>query len=248
MNISYLRRALYLVALSSVLFVSLSRATADVSIAPTDECGIWKWDGPREEKDLRIKTTLIVGSSGSDCHGAFRLQNDTGVWGFGGYSLGLRSRSENANVVWRPPPSEGAESVLLTPLIDVELHSIPLDRTSDAWVFVMGDMTLYTVAVDTSIFLLKTALALAPPGFECFIPEEQILLTGIRVSNILTTVTELALRGDFEGARREFLQIAEHYYEVSAGVIFELGFDCGAKLLKQAARLAIAKIIMAYLT
>jgi len=240
-----------MVVVSLMLFVSVPHAPIGISATQTDECGIWKWDGPREEKDLRIKTTVIVGSSGGDCHGVFRLKNDTGVWGFGGgYSLELRSRSENANVVWRPPPNVGSQSVLLTPLIDVELHSTPLNRTSDAQVFVTGDMTLYTVAVDTSIFLVKTALALAPLGLECWVPEEQILLTGIRLSNILMTVTELALRGDFEGARRELLQIGAHFYERSASVIVELGIDCAAEIFKGVANrpVVIAKIALAYLT
>ncbi len=251
MSMSYPRRALHIVLVSSVILVSLPYAPTGASTTQTEECGTWKWEGPGEEKDLRIKTTLIIGSSGDDCHGAFRLKNDTGVWWLGGgYSLALRAHSENANIVWRPPPPAGAQSVLLTPWIDVELHGTPLNRTSGGQVFVTGDMTLGTVAVDTSIFLLKAVLALAPPGLSCWIPEEHILFTGIRLSNILVTATELALRGDFTGAWWELLQIAHHFYEASGEVMVGLGIDCAAEIFKGAAKrpVIIAKIAWAYLT
>jgi Tol biopolymer transport system component len=216
----------------------------------TDECGIWKWDGPNEEKGLRIQTSLITEASEIDCRGAFRFHNDTGAWGFGGYTLSLQSRSENTELVWVPPLARGIRTARLTPLLDIELHTTPENIASSATVSLQGDMTLSTVTFDSAIFMIRTAFTLSPPGTSCLIPEEQIFLTGMRVANILTTTTELALRGDFRGAYDEFLQIAEHFFEQSGEVMAEIGLDCAADILKGVAErpAVVTRIAIDYLT
>jgi hypothetical protein len=219
-------------------------------LPPVDECGIWKWDGPTEEKDLRIQTSLITEASEVDCEGVFRLHNDTTVWGFGGYTLNLQAQSDNAEIAWIPPQSGESDRAELTPLLDIEVRTKPIDQLADASVSLHGEMTLSTVALDTAIFLIRAALTFSPPGTSCIIPEEQILFTGLRVANILTTTTELALRGDFRGAYQEFMQIVDHFYEQSLEVMAEIGLDCATDILKSVAEkpAIIIRIGVDYLT
>src|SRR5436190_1072590 len=52
---------------------------------PQDECGQWNWEGPWNDKDLRIETSPITKpeekATGQACHGAFRLKNQTATYG-----------------------------------------------------------------------------------------------------------------------------------------------------------------------
>jgi hypothetical protein len=134
--------------------------------------------------------------------------------------------------------------------LDIELHPTPINKSSNASVSIQGDMTLSTVTFDTAVYLIRTAFNLSPTGTSCVIPEEQILLTGIRVVNILTTTTELALRGDFRGAYQEFMQIANQFYDQAGEVMAEIGLDCATDILKSVAEkpAMIIRIGVDYLT
>lgn len=214
------------------------------------QCGSWKWVGTTKEKDLRIQTILVTESSGNDCRGAFRLHNDTDILGFGGYSFEIQTKATNAHGYWVPNSDHSSKHILLTPLLDTRLQTAPINPSANATLFLSGDLTLYSFTIDLSTFLIRAGLEFSPPGVACFIPEETLLFTSIQVSNILVTTAELTLKGDYEAAWDEFLQIADHFYEQSGEVMGELGYECATDALKALAEkpVVIFKIAVDYLT
>jgi len=217
----------------------------------TPECGTWSWE--ISEKDKRITVKPITNSSDVYCHGSFSLSNDTDLLGFGGYTLELDVHSNNADILWQPVflvHGDPFNKVDLLPPLITELHAVPRDTSLEVPIIVQGDMTLRSYLWDVDLFLLRTALALKPPGTTCVIPEELLAFVALRTSTILGTTVGLAFKGNFIGAKKEFLQIAEEFYGQAAESLAEIGLDCGADILKSVIKkpLEIVKIGVAYLT
>ena len=203
------------------------------------------------DRDLRVETALITEASGDDCHGAFRLANRTAK--YGGYSLDLRVRATNTQWDWKPSAvvlADSGERILLVPSLPLEIHTTPLNPSSKGSVRIEGDMTLRSFAADLATFLVRAALELSPPGTSCVVPEEQLLFTTVRLSTIVIASAELALDGDFVGARDELQQVLPELYEQAGDAMIDIGLDCVGEALKEVAKkpVLIAKIGIAYLT
>jgi WD40 repeat protein len=198
---------------------------------PVAECKNWGILSPKDEKDKRIITTQITDEIRQECRGAFRFNNNTSIKGFGGYTLELIPVTNNTTVSWSPPLYGFNDGFLLFPQLDLEAHAFPTDKTLDAQISLIGEMTVPTVVVDSGVFLITTAFSLAPPGIGCLIPEEQLFFTAVRLAYILNNSTQLALRGDFIGAREELMQVLEFFYERAGELLSEIGFECASDLL-----------------
>ncbi len=212
-------------------------------VAADSPCGVWD----RTTSDQRIRLTRLSEASGDDCHGAFLFSNDTGIWGLGGYTLELQiQRSENANGVWI---TLAEESPPLLPSLDLELHTFPVDRYSEAQVSVEGAMTLTSFTADTALFLLKTALIFVP-GRACVVPDEQVAYAAVRASHIIAPAVELAWEGDLIGAIQELQQLLPEFLSRSSAALKEIGLDCAAEFLKAiiGQPAVILKLGVAYMT
>jgi len=247
-------RLLSIVVISFLLLPSTytQAETLQQSVA---NCGNWEVDESVQGEDYRIKTTIITDISGSDCHGAFQLSNETDVRNIfgidinsGGYTLEVIPYPLNANVEWVPAGDPDGKNYILPPL-EIEIHSTPLDMGSSAVITLQGDMTFNSFAIDLSLFFLRLGMALIP-GSGCIINEEQLMFTALRTSDILTTTAKLTLRGDIFGAREELLQVIDKFYEKAGETLKSIGVECGidlfASLVKKPA--AAAKIIIAWWT
>jgi len=197
---------------------------------------------------------VITSASGTDCHGALRLSNGTGLLGFGGYTLELQTDdAQNASFEWLPAlAAHGDQNSMadLLPSLDIELHAVPFDTSSQARIHAQGSMTFRAWTQDVSLFLLRTALALAPPGASCFVPEEQLAYSSIRVSSIVYATADLAFKGDWLGAVQEFSQVADEFFTRAGEALKEVGLECAGDALKGIAKkpFLIAKIGLAYIT
>jgi photosystem II stability/assembly factor-like uncharacterized protein len=214
---------------------------------PVEPCGTWARQIPVIEKDARISSIFIHAESQPPCQASFRLINETDLLGYGGYTFELTTQTQNATASWRPAlwPSH-----ILAPVLDLELEAVPTHLDLHGQIAIRGDMTLTGVAVDTSLFLLRTGLAISPPTTQCFVDEETLLFAAIRVSNIVATTAELAFQGRYHAAHQELNQIGAHFYEASAGILVDVGLDCAADLLLEevAKKLLVkARIIAHYL-
>ncbi len=236
------------IVLAFVFLTSQASSQAFKQQQPELPCGKWSVDVSNSGKDTRVQTTLITEASGTDCHGAIRLSNETGVYGFGGYTLELTSYMNNAEKTWVPAQDTNGKAYLL-PTLDTEIHATPLDTASGATISIQGDMTLRSFSVDLSLFALRTGLALMP-GAGCVISEEQLLFVTLRSSDILRTAAELSLKRDFIGARDELVQVSDEFYMRAGEALKEAGVDCGIELMQSIIKrpLAITQIGIAYLT
>lgn len=211
------------------------------------QCGTWARREPVAAKDARINSISVFAETEPPCRASFRLKNETDWLNLGGYTFGLTTQTQDASFSWHPTL---APTDLLAPVLDLEMEMLPLDPGVAAHVAIRGEMTLSGVAVDTSLFLLRAGLALAPPGTNCLVDEEALLFTAVRVSSIVSTSAELALQLRFNAAYHELLQIGAHFYEESAAVLASIGFDCAADvLLEEVARkvYVVARIVVDYI-
>jgi Tol biopolymer transport system component len=183
-----------------------------------------------------------------------RFSNGTGLLGFGGYTLELQTDdAQNASFEWLPAlAAHGDQNSMadLLPSLDIELHAVPFDTSSQARIRTQGSMTFRAWTQDVSLFLLRTALALAPPGASCFVPEEQLAYSSIRVSSIVYATADLAFKGDWLGAVQEFSQVADEFFTRAGEALREVGLECAGDALKGIAKkpVLIAKIGFAYIT
>ncbi|MCL5995292.1 MAG: hypothetical protein M1546_04465, partial [Chloroflexi bacterium] len=152
---------------------------------------------------------LISSNTTGACPGVFRLSNETGVWGFGGYVMELKPILGSVLAEWIPADHSNRTKYIL-PGLDVELHATPLSKSSPGEIIILGDQTVGTMTTDTSIFLLRIALDFVPAG--CVVPEEQIFLAALRTSDIVDASVKLALKGDFVGAKAELSQVVADFY------------------------------------
>ena len=196
-------------------------------------------------QDSRVNATLINAGSGADCRGSVRFANGTGLPLIGGgYTLELQAHNiQNANLQWIPMAD-------LLPSLDIQLHALPIVVSAPAQVLIHGKMTLRSWIWDASLFLLRTALALEPIGVSCWIPEEQLVYSAVRVSSIVGATTSLAADGDWIGARQEFSQVADEFYTRAGEVLKDAGVGCAFDVLKKKAKtpVIIARISLAFLT
>lgn len=203
-----------------------------------------------EEKDRRIKVELLRKEPGDECQGVFHFSNATGVFGFGGYTLELRPSITNAKAEWTPPGDPDGKAYLPPAPLDVDMRVVPLDASSGASVYVNGEMTVGSLVIDTSLFVLKAALELIPLPTGCLIQEDQLLWMALRNSYLVEPAVGLALKGDFRGARNELSLRMNEFLEQAQGYAAEAGLDCVAEALKAVLKkpVAVAKIVLAYLT
>ncbi len=203
------------------------------------------WQIAVNPQDSRVNATLVNTGSGMNCLGSARFSNGTGLPLIGGgYSLELQAHNiQNANLQWIPLAD-------LIPSLDIQLHVSPIVVSAPAQVLIQGKMTLRSWIWDGSLFLLRTALALEPIGMSCWIPEEQLVYTAVRVSSIVGATTSLAANGDWIGARREFSQVADEFYTRAGEVLRDAGVGCAFDVLAKKAKtpVKIAKISLAFLT
>ena len=197
--------------------------------APPTECGTWQWDGPTEEKDLRITTTQITDDAWENCRGAFELRNETSVFlEFGAYSLELQASTTNAELNWSPQlfDEQKGKQFLLPPL-DLTLYAIPVDPSSDAQVLIQGNMTLNSFRQDFALVLISSALdvVLDVVGIPCIIPEEQIPYASIKISNtgVLDEAIQSLFQKDLKGAKDALQEALGEFFGMAAE---EIGVDC----------------------
>lgn len=239
-------RHLHLRALCCMSVLLVSVILVSSSPPPTyaqSPCGTWQV--AMNPLDSRIGAAVFIYGSGTNCRGAVRLSNGTGLPLIGGgYALEMHAHNvQNATFQWVPMAD-------LLPSLDIELHAVPNVISSPARVYAQGDMTLRSLTWDASLFLLRTALALDPIGISCVIPEEQLVYAAIRVSSIVGTATSLASSGDSVGARQEFSQTADEFYTRAGEALRDVGIGCAFDGLKRIAikPAIIAKIGLAFVT
>lgn len=223
------------------------------SIIAQSPCGTWQANV--NIQDQRMQPNVFIPGSDASCHGAVRLSNNTGLPLIGGgYTLEVEAYSvQNASFYWQPSfIAHGNQNSMadLLPSVNIELHSVPNVGASNARIGIRGNMTLRSWTVDTSLFLLRTALVIEPTGLSCLIPQEQLVFTAIRVSSIVEGTTQLASAGDMISARQEFSQVADEFFTKAAESLQEVGIGCAFDALEKVVGkpILIAKVGVALLT
>lgn len=201
---------------------------------PPASCGRWERQGPEAEKDRRIETTLVFSDPELPCGAAFRLENRTDwVGGYGGYTLELSWRPEEAWTEWSGLiPHWRDDVVLLMPQLDAELSGVPTDPGSPANVFVRGDLTVTSASLDSAVYLLRIAMNLAGVGVAC-IDEEGLIFAAMETYQIIERSVELAINGQFPEAYLELSQVIDEFYERAAEVFVDTGSSCVAVALQE---------------
>lgn len=231
-------------------FLTPSKNVIASSFQQTEtQCGYWNVEVSMKEKDARILTTFIHEKSGKDCQGTFRLSNETDVVGSGGYTFELQTNTNNANINWIPREEKSGEKFLLPPLTS-EIKVTPIDSSSEASVIIRGDMIIKTLPIDLSLFVLRTGLALIPGGPSCLISEEQLLFAVFRNYDSLSTVSEIALKGNIISSREELEQVLSVFYRRVGDYLATVGVDCASDMFDSITKSegGILKISYAYLS
>lgn len=216
--------------LSAFLIITFITPSIDVlaSIAEQTEtqCGYWNVEVSMKAKDARILSTFIPSKSGKDCQGTFSISNETDAdLNSEGYTLELQTNTNNAIIEWIPSEDKSEEKFLLPPLIS-EITATPIDRTTEATVFIQGDMSLNSLKYDIGLLSFRAGLALIPEGTACLISEEQILFAVTRSYDSLNTVSDLAMKRDILGSRDELEHALPNFYIEASDYLDSVGRDC----------------------
>jgi Tol biopolymer transport system component len=206
---------------------------------PATQCGTWVWEmlSRIDKEDQRIGVDFISHGDLPECRISFELTNETAKQfaglTTGGYTFELKAATGTSEYEWIGivDPDDPAKAFLI-PSLEVELHSLPLDPSSSALIELQGEYTLNSIKVDLGLFLLRSILSLSPPGPGCLISEEHLFFSVIRASIILNTSLELAMDGNFEQAKEEFLQIHEEFFEAVANGLEDAGVSCAADIIR----------------
>lgn len=206
--------------------------------AAEEACGDWQWEEIfPDNDDPRVEIRTVSTPQDRDCRVEFEFENGTpkfiGGPEFGGYTLELEAAGENTRLLeWQPPaqPTNVLHTYLL-PRLEVDLHIDPLDPRASSQVNIQGDYSLHAMSVDAGLFILHASLSLVAPGTSCLIPEEAIAYAAVRNAHLLTSSLQLALRGDFLGARAEIARVLPEFYDGSADAMEAAGVDCARELV-----------------
>lgn len=195
------------------------------------DCG--SWTVQTATNDSRLSAAVVTGSSGDNCQGTIRFENGTQlISDLGGYTLELSlSQTNTAGSYWQPDYGNGIGKNFLMPSRDVELHAIPLEVLSRSNINITGDITLRSFAVDSSFFVLKSLITMAPLPIGCVVQEDQIVNASVRVSGILGNAAALANQNDMAGALSEIKQITGEFVHRSADALKDIGVDCAIDAL-----------------
>jgi hypothetical protein len=200
--------------------------------AAQESCGTWRGESP----DARIQLTQVGDSVGRECRGVFVLSSETGGSALRGHTLELRTAQlGNGRLEW--PSLQGSTAgdgvQLLIPSQELELHALPVDRSSGAQISLEGKVSLASLAVDTAGSLLRTALTVTT-GHSCEVPDDNLERTAAAVSSMVEPALRLLWDGDLVGAKGALGGLLPGLFEQSSSMLEAMGAACAAESLTAA--------------
>ena len=244
------RRSLYKV--SSLLFIfsllAVSAAPFDVMSDEdeTPECGEWKIESDNSDDD-RLNISLGRNNFDEYCSAEFSIENDTGTFLGGGYSLEMNYVGNFADIYF--PNLKGE---YLVPGLTIDMVVSPLDPTRQANVRVQGEVTLSSYyARDLAFYLLWSIIEIIPIPSNCLISYEEISKISIQTAPILENAVNLAFSAKLTEARDEFAKVIDVFIERVGDYTREIGLSCfGEVIEKEVGEVAVkkAKLIKSFLT
>jgi len=200
--------------------------------AGNPECGIWVWSGPNTPSDLRIKTSPInYIFTLPECRGAFLLQNTTAFEILSGYTLELNVQTHEASYILQPDLDPN--KAFFNSMLDLEIHSWPQSISQPGTVFIQGNLSDRTVAVDMTIRLIKAALDFGLPGSSCVIQPQAIASISVEVYEIVLTSASLAFSGRIIASMEEFNHVRTRFFNRVQEAFDSMKLDCGAEIISE---------------
>ncbi len=198
-------------------------------VTPYSTCGSWQWTGPYSANDQRIKVTPVTTKPGlPECQGAFELKNNTAFLIFSDYTMGLYIQADAARFIWQPtknPP----DHVNLLSILPLEIRPQPASITQPGTVFIQGNISDTTIAIDMSKFLITAVLAYKyDDDIKCYIPDEQIASLSVEIYEVMTTAADLAISGHIFESMQELKHVAGRFYERAIEALLKSDYKCVA--------------------
>jgi hypothetical protein len=222
--------------------------TKEISVSnDAPACGEWKIEGANSSNDQRLVVTLINQTPGKDCSEMFTLENKTGTFLGGGYTLALNDTSNNASIQYLPSGDK-----FLVPGLSIDIKTTPIDISKQENVNLQGEVTLGSyLAVDLSFFVLRSFIDLIPLPTGCLISYDQLLLISLRTAPLLQNTAKLISSGNLNGAEDEFSKVINIFFDKAGDYARDSGIDCFADFLKTSIGkepIAIAKITLSLMS
>ena len=187
-------------------------ANGKVNAQQSDHCGEWLIED--NNSDSRISVSYLNDDINNTCSTSFNLANQTGLLGLhGGYTFEIVPFLFNGDAEWSPE-SDSGRLFLLPSISELELYATPANFQKNAEITTVGAVTVESFAIDASLFVLRTGLALVP--FHCYIPDETLLFIAFELSEIFIPTSELVFQGKIveQGTHNDLVSRQGSYYRL----------------------------------
>lgn len=154
---------------------------------------------------------------GNTCNGVFTLSNQIKF-----YTLYLNSTENDATTKFDPYGLP-----LLIPGLDIEVITTPSNVGSISGIALEGVINWQSASIDSSLWLIRSLLDLAPLPISCPAPSpDQMLLLGIRLAPILENAVKLGLERDFPAMNVQFSKALDAYIDKASELALSIVSEC----------------------
>jgi hypothetical protein len=193
-------------------------------------CGAWTATVPAE--DPRLVAALQASPADSGCEGDFQVTSATKALGIlGGYTLEMTA-DHATNVksqTWTGVSGSHPNQVL--PAHVSEFHIAPQNMAGKAEMAMTGAITRDSLTTDTSLFLIKSALALIALPAGCAIPPDLILNVANDQSGTIQKAGDFLLNRDVAGTIDELRRANDPFFTQAIGALKAQAPQCAVGLL-----------------